>query len=170
MPSSRSVGLQKFRGRISIREGWIIQMATGMEMLLKSAGIDIEKITHDFEALKAGVLQTLEAINNHLAKIDAQQVQLIDLLKETNPVLLQDLQGLSVRMFNVENVQGVIQVTNEEICECLKRMEEAWQTNLRAQQPLPAQPSLPAQPPIAAQQPQSPQPQPQNQPQPLQQM
>jgi DNA repair exonuclease SbcCD ATPase subunit len=44
----------------------------GIEMMLKSAGIDIEKITKDFESLKDGVVKTLQEINTRLTNLESR--------------------------------------------------------------------------------------------------
>lgn len=52
-------------------------MATGIEMMLKGAGINIKKITEDFTALKDGVLETLKRIDAKLERIEKTQEEII---------------------------------------------------------------------------------------------
>jgi predicted KAP-like P-loop ATPase len=69
----------------------------GIQMMLKSMGIDPEKMKADFTAMKEGVTKTLGEINTSLARIEKRQELLLnrtesltELLKETQPVLLRD--------------------------------------------------------------------------------
>lgn len=50
-------------------------MSKGIEMMLKAAGVnlDFEKIGKDFEQLKQGVTETLQAINGKLTTIEQRQ-------------------------------------------------------------------------------------------------
>jgi uncharacterized membrane-anchored protein YhcB (DUF1043 family) len=64
----------------------------GMGMLFKSMGFDVEKAQKDFEQLKTAVTGTLAEISKRLTTLEAQQKQIIELLQETNPVLLADLE------------------------------------------------------------------------------
>jgi hypothetical protein len=45
-------------------------MATGIEMMLKGAGIDLAGIQKDFTALKDGVTNTLQSIDARLSSLD----------------------------------------------------------------------------------------------------
>lgn len=47
-------------------------MATGMEMLMKSMGIDPQKITSDFTNLKDGVLKTLADIDARMTRMETR--------------------------------------------------------------------------------------------------
>lgn len=58
-------------------------MASGIEMWLKSAGIDIEKIQADFSALKDGVVNTLKEIDVRLTRIEQSQQRMEDLWQTT---------------------------------------------------------------------------------------
>lgn len=51
-------------------------MATGVEMLLKSMGLDPAKLTQDFDALKGAVIQSLTNINQRLERMDKRQEEL----------------------------------------------------------------------------------------------
>ena len=50
----------------------------GMEMMLKSMGIDPAKIMSDFNNLKNGVTQELQAIAKHLETIEKQNVEILE--------------------------------------------------------------------------------------------
>lgn len=45
----------------------------GMEMMLKSIGVDPKKIIADFEALRTGVTKTLDQLNERLTAIEKTQ-------------------------------------------------------------------------------------------------
>lgn len=51
-------------------------MPTGIEMLLKSAGLDITKVMADFTTLKDGVIQTLKSIEGKLENIEKRQEEI----------------------------------------------------------------------------------------------
>jgi hypothetical protein len=48
-------------------------MANGMEMMLKSFGVDPAKIKAEFETMRTGVTTTLKNIDERLALIEARQ-------------------------------------------------------------------------------------------------
>lgn len=51
-------------------------MPTGIEMLLKSAGLDLNKVMADFTSLKDGVIQTLKSIEGKLENIEKRQEEI----------------------------------------------------------------------------------------------
>jgi hypothetical protein len=58
--------------------------------MLKALGIEPDKIIKDFEELKSNTITTLKEIDGRLTRIESSQKELVSLLKETNPVLLND--------------------------------------------------------------------------------
>lgn len=50
----------------------------GMEMMLQSMGIDPAKIMADFNSLKIGVTNELQAINKHLSTIEKQNTEILE--------------------------------------------------------------------------------------------
>jgi hypothetical protein len=52
-------------------------MASGMEMMLKSLGVDPKKIIQDFEALRTGVTKTLAELNERLTAIEKTEAELL---------------------------------------------------------------------------------------------
>jgi phage-related minor tail protein len=62
-------------------------MATGLEMMLKSMGIDVGKAITDFEELKKGVTNTLTSIDTRLASIEKRQEEIWQKLQQqTQPL------------------------------------------------------------------------------------
>jgi len=51
-------------------------MATGIEMMMKAAGIDITKVMTDFTTLKDGVIKTLQSIEEKLEHIEKRQEEI----------------------------------------------------------------------------------------------
>lgn len=115
-----------------------------MGYLLQSLGIEPAKLMADFEATKKLVEETLTDINSKLTRMEKLHLETVNLLRETNPVLLRDHEQL------------------------IKKVDELWQMNKTAlsmssqvrllpQQSQPTQPTQPSenllQPPTAQQQP-----------------
>lgn len=59
-------------------------MSSGLEMMLKAAGIDIGKVMADFNSLKTGVDTTLTQINQKLARIETRVEELWKLQTKNN--------------------------------------------------------------------------------------
>lgn len=107
----------------------------GMQMMLKSMGIDTDKIVADFTQLKDGVIKTLTGIDERLARLETleakvydNQTQIINLLQETNPVLLGDL--------------DVIKKLAQEITAWKRQQVTAQLLQVTAQQPPKPQPPM----------------------------
>lgn len=58
----------------------------GMAMMFKSLGIDVPKITKDFEDLKSAVTKTLETIEGRLARIEQMQGDIWQSLQKQNDI------------------------------------------------------------------------------------
>jgi len=66
-------------------------MASGIEMMLKSAGIDVEKITADFTTLKDGVIDTLKSVDAKLQRIEERQQEILWQIQkaQSQPLIVQ---------------------------------------------------------------------------------
>jgi hypothetical protein len=65
-------------------------MSSGMEMLLKQLGIDPQKISSDFTALKDGVQKTLTKIDERLGQMQEAQAR-IEASQQLNTKLLEEI-------------------------------------------------------------------------------
>lgn len=86
-------------------------MTTGIEMMLKGAGIDVKKMVEDFNALKSNVTETLNTINTRLAAIQKQNETILANQERAWQTVTKEL---AERAAGIPAPQAVAQLTQAE--------------------------------------------------------